>query len=350
VPTAVMVATGRGAELGVLFKGGPAVERAGAVDTVVFDKTGTLTQGRPTVIDVVAAPDVSVSADQLLARVAAVEQLSEHPLAAAVVAHARSRRVPALAAEQFEALPGHGARAVVERESVLVGTSALMREAGVDPAAVEPAAQRLAATGATLIFVAIGGRAVGVIGVADALRPDARDAVARLRKLGVEAIMLTGDERGAAEAIARQAGVDRVFARVPPEGKAAEVAGLQQDGRVVAMVGDGINDAPALAQADVGIALGSGTDVAIEASEVTLVRPDIGNVATTISLSRRAMRLIRQNLFWAFIYNVIGIPIAAGALYPRFGILLSPILASAAMAMSSVSVVGNSLRLRRFTP
>ena len=348
VPTAVMVATGRGAQMGILIKGGEALQRAAAITTVVLDKTGTVTEGKPVVTDVVAvAADAGVGGDALLAMVASLEKSSEHPLADAVVRHARARSLALADAERFEARAGLGARALVGGTEVLAGNAAMLRDAGVDVAPLERDASRLAAEGKTLLFVAAGGRAAGVIAVADTLRESARAGVAEMRALGLDVVMLTGDTERTARAIAAQAGIERVVAGVLPEGKAAEVARLQGAGGVVAMVGDGINDAPALAQADVGIAIGSGTDVAVEASDVTLMRGDLRAVPGAIALARRTMRITKQNLFWAFIYNVIGIPVAAGALYPLFGLQLSPVLASAAMAFSSVSVVSNSLRLRR---
>jgi P-type Cu+ transporter len=349
VPTAVMVATGKGAELGVLVKGGEALERAHALDTVVLDKTGTLTAGKPAVTEVELAPGPARSEAELLGLVAAVERASEHPLAAAIVAHATAARgAPAREVAGFESVTGRGARGTVDGRLVLVGNAAMLAEAGIDPAPLRARADALATQGRTVVFASVDGALAGIVAVADPVRPTSRDAVARLRRMGLEVVMLTGDARATAEAVAREAGVDRIVAGVLPAGKVAEVERLQAEGKVVAMVGDGINDAPALARADVGIAMGSGTDVAVEAADVTLMRPDLRAVADAIALSRRTMRTMRQNLFWAFAYNVVGIPIAAGVLYPAIGLMLSPVLASAAMAMSSVSVVSNSLRLRRF--
>ena len=348
VPTAVMVATGKGAELGVLFKGGDALERAHAVDTVVLDKTGTITQGKPAVSDVALAAGAPVDEARMLTLVAAVERSSEHPLAAAVVAHAAARGLPALEVTGFESSTGRGAGGEVDGRSVLAGSQAFLAERGVATAPLEGAAAALAARGRTVLYAAVDGALAGLVAVADPIRPTSRDAIARLRRMGLDVVMLTGDALSTAEAVAREAGVERVVAGVLPEGKVAEVERLQAQGKVVVMVGDGVNDAPALARADVGIAMGSGTDVAVDAADVTLMRHDLGAVADAIALSRRAMRAMRQNLFWAFVYNAVGIPIAAGALYPALGVLLSPVLASAAMAMSSVSVVTNSLRLRRF--
>jgi Cu+-exporting ATPase len=347
VPTAVMVATGRGAELGVLIKGGEALQRAGDVTTVVLDKTGTVTEGRPAVTDVLLAPEPGRSAGDLLRLVASLEASSEHPLAEAIVRHARENGAAPAPVEDFQSVTGRGAVGVVEGAAVAVGNEALLADyaVAIDPLRAE--AERLAGEGKTPMFAAVDGRLAGLIAVADPIKPTSRAAIARLRRMGLEVVLLTGDNRRTAEAVAREAGVERVVAGVLPEGKVAEIERLQGEGKVVAMVGDGVNDAPALARADVGIALGGGTDVAAEASDVTLMRGDLEGVAAAIALSRRTMRTMKQNLFWAFVYNVVGIPVAAGALYPAFGLMLSPILASAAMAFSSVSVVANSLRLRR---
>ena len=351
VPTAVMVSTGKGAELGVLIKGGEALQRAGDVTTVVLDKTGTVTEGRPTVTDVVPAPGGAYAGaagpDDLLALVASLESSSEHPLADAIVRHARDRGYAVRGPEAFESHTGRGATGVVDGVALTVGNAALMAEWAVDVTPLRADAERLAGEGKTPMYAAVDGALAGVVAVADPIKAGSRDAVRRLRSLGLEVVMLTGDHRRTAEAVARAAGIDRVVAEVLPDGKVAEVRRLQAGGRVVAMVGDGVNDAPALAQADVGLAMGSGADVAVEAADVALMRGDLAGVARAIELSRRTMRTMKQNLFWAFAYNVVGIPVAAGVLYPAFGVLLSPILASAAMAFSSVSVVSNSLRLRR---
>ena len=350
VPTAVMVATGRGAELGVLIKGGEALQRAGDVTTVVLDKTGTVTEGRPAVTDVVLTPGAPTTARDepaLLSLVASLESSSEHPLADAVVRHARDRGYLVRVPEEFASHTGRGATGVVEGAALAVGNAALMAEWAVDPAPLRAHAERLAGEGKTPMYVAVDGALAGLVAVVDPIKPTSRAAVARLRAMGLDVVMLTGDNRRTAEAVARAAGIDRVVADVLPDGKVAEVARLQGEGRVVAMVGDGVNDAPALARADVGIAVGSGADVAVEAADVALMRGDLAGVARAIALSRRTMRTTRQNLFWAFVYNVVGIPVAAGVLYPALGLLLSPVLASAAMAFSSVSVVSNSLRLRR---
>jgi Cu+-exporting ATPase len=346
VPTAVMVATGKGAEAGILIKGGEALQRARALDTIVLDKTGTVTEGRPAVTDIVLAPDAQLDEAALLGVVGTIERSSEHPLAEAIVEHARSRGIELADAESFDSVTGRGAIGVVAGQAVAVGNAKLMSDYAIEIAPLADIAERLAADGKTPMFAAVDGVLAGVIAVADPIKPTSAEAVARLRKLGLEVVLLTGDHRRTAEAVARRAGIDRVVAEVLPQGKVEEVKRLQAEGKIVAMVGDGINDAPALAQADVGIAIGTGTDIAIEASDVTLMRGDLRGVASAIHLSRRTMRTMQQNLFWAFVYNVIGIPIAAGVLYPAFGLLLSPILASAAMAFSSVSVVSNSLRLR----
>ncbi len=348
VPTAVMVATGKGAELGVLIKGGEPLERAHAIDTVVLDKTGTITEGKPAVTDVVLAPGAPVVEELLLGLIAAVERSSEHPLAAAIVAHAAARGIAVRDVTGFQSVTGLGARGEVDGRAVLVGNPTLLARSGIATAPLDESASTLAANGRTVIYAAVDGALAGVLGIADPIRATSRAAIARLHAMGLEVVMLTGDARRTAEAVAREAGVERVVAGVLPEGKVAEVERLQRQGKVVAMVGDGINDAPALARADLGVAMGGGTDVAVEAADVTLMRQDLRAVADAIALARRTMWTMRQNLFWAFVYNVVGIPVAAGALYPAFGLLLSPVLASAAMAMSSVSVVTNSLRLRRF--
>ena len=351
VPTAVMVSTGKGAALGVLIKGGEALQRAGDVGAVVLDKTGTVTEGRPTVTDVVPAPEGAFTgsaerADDLLALVASLETSSEHPLADAIVRHARERGLEVRAPEAFESRTGRGAIGVVDGFAVAVGNERLMADYAVDVAPVRDRAERLAGEGKTPTYVAVDGALAGLVAVADPIKATSREAIARLHGLGLEVVMLTGDNQRTAEAVARQAGIDRVVAGVLPDGKVAEIKRLQAEGKVVAMIGDGVNDAPALAQADVGMAIGTGTDIAVEAGDVVLMRGDLRSAAQAIELSRRTMRTMKQNLFWAFVYNVVGIPVAAGVLYPAFGLLLSPILASAAMAFSSVSVVTNSLRLR----
>jgi Cu+-exporting ATPase len=346
-PTAIMVGTGRGAELGVLIKGGETLEGAHRITTVLFDKTGTLTHGVPRLTDLVPA-----GADEatLLALAAGVEAASEHPLATALVEAARERGVTPLPVERFEALPGRGVTARVAGRPVLLGNERLMRDEGIDLNPVADDLARLADLGRTPVIAARDGAVLGLAAVADAPKAEARRAVEALHAMGLQVAMITGDHRRTAEAVARELGIDRVLAEVLPPDKAGEVARLQAAGEVVAMVGDGINDAPALAQADVGIALGTGTDVAMETADVTLLRGDVMGVVTAIELSRRTMRTIRQNLVWAFGYNSAGIPVAAGVLYPFTGLLLSPVIAALAMAFSSVSVVTNSLRLKGFRP
>ena len=348
VPTAVMVATGKGAELGLLIKGGEALERAGKVDTVLLDKTGTVTSGRPEVTDVIAHDGTTEEA--LLSVAAGAERLSEHPIATAIVHRASERSIAASASTEFLSETGRGVRARVNGALTLVGGAALLEREGISTAPIASVAARLAGEGKTPVFVASDGLLLGIIGVADRIRDTSPSAIERMRRAGLDVVMLTGDDARTAQSIAQQAGISEVAAGLLPDGKTAEIVRRQKAGRVVAMVGDGINDAPGLAQADIGIAVGSGTDIAIEASDVTLMRPDLRGVADAIALSRRTMRTMRENLFWAFVYNVIGIPIAAGVLYPKFGLLLNPVVASAAMALSSVSVVSNSLRLRRWKP
>jgi Cu+-exporting ATPase len=344
VPTAVMVATGRGASHGILIKGGEALQRLESVNTIVLDKTGTITEGRPSVTDVKLMPD---TAGDFLKLVGSLEKSSEHPLAEAVVRHAAGLGIPLLDAENFEAKPGRGAIGVVDGHSLAVGNAALMNEWSIPTEPLQRAAEQYASEGKTPLFAAMDGKLAGLIAVADIVKPTSREAVRSLRGQGLNVVMLTGDNQRTAKALAAQVGIEDVIAGVFPAGKVDAIRQLQEQGRVVAMVGDGINDAPALARADVGIAMSSGADVAIEAGDVTLMRNDLRGIAGSIALSHRTMRTMRQNLFWAFIYNVVGIPIAAGALYPLFGILLSPVLASAAMALSSLTVVSNSLRLRR---
>jgi Cu+-exporting ATPase len=350
-PTAIMVGTGRGAELGVLIRSAEALEVLHRVGVVVFDKTGTLTVGHPRVTDVIGAPSASgapAPEDDVLALAAAAEQGSEHPLAEAILAEAKARGLALPPVREFRAIPGQGVDARAGDRRLLLGNARLMAERGIPLGPLAARAEALAREGRSSVFVASGGNALGLVAVADVLRPEARDVVTALRGQGLEVVMISGDTRLTAEAVARAAGIDRVLAEVLPAGKAAAVKQLREGGRLVAMVGDGINDAPALAQADVGIAMASGTDVAIEAADVTLMRSDLRGVVAAVELSRRTMRTIRQNLGWAFGYNLVLVPVAAGALYPVAGILLSPILAGAAMALSSVSVVANSLRLRRF--
>lgn len=343
-PTAIMVGTGKGAELGVLFKNAPSLETAHKLQTVVLDKTGTLTQGKPTVTDVVAHAGFTEA--EVLRLAASAERTSEHPVGEALVAAAHARHLELEESQDFQAMPGHGVRTTIGTQTVLVGNAQCMQEAGIDISTLHTTAEALAAEGKTPVYVAVHGHGAGLIAVADTLKPHAQEAVQTLRALGLEVLMITGDHQRTAAAVGHKLGIDRVLADVLPGEKAKHIQQLQATGKRVAMVGDGINDAPALAQADIGMAIGTGTDVAMEAADITLMSGDVRGVTTAIQLSRRTMRTIKQNLFWAFIYNIIGIPIAAGVLYPAFGLLLDPMLAAAAMALSSVSVVSNSLRLR----
>jgi Cu+-exporting ATPase len=343
VPTAVMVATGRAGTLGVLVKGGEALQRLAEVTVVVLDKTGTLTEGRPTVVTALAQDGDRIG---LLRQAAAVERLSEHPLAAAIARAAEAAGELPAAASGFHTEPGRGVRGIVGQRRIVVGTAEWLEAHGVDTQAVRAVADDRARQGETPVLVAAGDRVIGVIGVADPLRREARDVVQALDGMGLSVVMLTGDRRTTAETVAAAAGVRDVIAQVDPGGKAAAVRERQSRGAIVAFVGDGINDAPALAQADIGVAMGGGTDIALDTADVALLRNDLHALVAAIRVSRAAMRTMRQNLFWAFVYNCIGIPVAAGVLYPAFGILLSPIVASAAMALSSVSVVSNSLRLK----
>ena len=343
-PTAIMVGTGRAAQVGILIKSSEALERAEKVTAVVLDKTGTVTEGKPAVTDV--RPSSQFTDRELLRLAASAERGSEHSLGVAVIRAAEERGLDLASAQDFQAIAGHGLEAVVDRRRVLLGNAKLVKDRGI--AVDDAVADDLTSAGKTPIFVAVDGQFAGVIAVADRPKPEARTAVARLKADGFDVILLTGDTEQAAHAVAQDVGIDRVIAGVLPQGKLDAIAALQAQGHVVAMVGDGINDAPALARADVGIAMGTGTDVAVESADVTLVRPELTGVPTAIELSRATMRTVRQNLFFAFAYNVLGIPLAAGVFYPLTGWLLSPIIASAAMALSSVSVVTNALRLRGF--
>ena len=365
-PTAIVVSTGKGAENGILIRSGEALERAYKLDVIVLDKTGTLTRGKPEVTDIVLARTddgngaagaagaaaessaVTRRENELLRLAASAERGSEHPLGEAIVEEAKGRQLRLADASHFLAIPGRGVEAVVGGAEILLGNRRLLDERGYSLDGLESTAERLAEEGKTPMFVVAGGTVAGIIGVADVLKPDSADAVRGLQSLGLEVYMITGDNQRTAEAIARQAGISHVLAEVLPERKAQAVKELQAAGKVVAMVGDGINDAPALAQADIGIAIGTGTDVAMETSDITLIRGDLTPIGTSIRLSRATMRVIKQNLGWAFGYNIALIPIAAGVLYPAFGILLDPVFAAVAMALSSVSVLTNSLRLRRF--
>ena len=359
-PTAIIVGTGKGAERGILIRNAEALERAHTVTTVVLDKTGTLTRGQPVVTDLITAD--GMSENEMLRLAASAESGSEHPLGQAIRTAATERGLTLAEAAQFQAFPGHGIQAQVEGKSVALGNAGLLQQRGLALNSMESRGQELTSQGKTAMWVVVDGKVTGLLAVADTLKPGAKEAVSALRRLGLEVVMLTGDNRPTAEAIAREAGIDKVVAEVLPQDKAAEVRKLQEESRVVAMVGDGINDAPALAQADVAIAMGTGTDLAMETAQITLMRGDLRGVPEAVALSRATMRTIRQNLFWAFFYNTALIPIAAGVLYLVFGgsqvpigplryILgdfgfLNPVMAAAAMAFSSVSVVSNSLRLR----
>jgi Cu+-exporting ATPase len=340
-----MVGVGKAAENGILIRSGQALETAHKIDTIVLDKTGTITKGLPSVTDVIARGE---SEDELLRLAASVERRSEHPLGEAILAGARERKLPLGEPPAFEAFPGRGVGASVEGRQVTLGNRRLLDERGYALGDLATVADRLADEGKTPMFVVLDGVLAGIVAVADTVKDDSREAIAALHAMGLEVVMLTGDNERTAGAIAALVGVDRVLAEVLPETKAEQIRALQAEGKRVAMVGDGINDAPALAVADVGIAMGTGTDVAIEAADITLVKGSLRGVVAAIQLSRATMRNIKQNLFGAFVYNGLGLPIAAGLLYPAFGILLSPLVAAAAMALSSVTVVTNANRLRRF--
>ncbi len=350
-PTSILVGTGKGAENGILIKGADSLELAHQIKTIILDKTGTLTQGKPTVTDFVSVGGMDARDElKLLQLAASVERNSEHPLAEAVVQYAKSQEQELLEVQGFDAIAGSGVQGVVLNRKVQIGTQRWLTELGVDTQMLASHRDRLESLGKTVIWILVDGAVQGIMGISDALKPSSVGAVRTLQKLGLEVVMLTGDNRSTAEVIAREVGIKRVFAEVRPDQKVAQVQAIQSEGKVVAMVGDGINDAPALAQADVGIAIGTGTDVAIAASDITLISGDLQGIVTAIELSRATMRNIRQNLFFAFIYNAAGIPIAAGILFPIFGWLLSPIIAGGAMALSSFSVVTNALRLRNFQP
>jgi Cu+-exporting ATPase len=359
-PTSIMVASGKGAENGLIFRSAEALETAGRLRTIVLDKTGTLTRGQPEVTDFERLPDGALPADTLLALTAALESRSEHPLAEAITTYARSRLASAYSqlidrelppVEAFEAVAGRGVEGSIGGQQVRVGTPRWFEELGINTATLKPLVERLEVAARSVAVVVVDGRMEGCFGVADPLKPTSAAAVAALGRLGLQVVMLSGDARRTAEVVAAQVGIQRVIAEVRPADKASVLKRLQEQGEgPVAMVGDGINDAPALAQADVGIAMGTGTDVAIAASDITLISGNLAGVPAAIELSRAAMANIRQNLVFAFAYNVAGIPIAAGLLFPLTGWLLSPMIAGAAMAFSSVSVVSNALRLRRFQP
>ena len=346
-PTAIMVGTGKGAEHGILIKSGEALETAHRIDTVVLDKTGTITEGNPKVTDIIT--DGLISQDELLRLSASAEVGSEHPLGEAIVSSARERNMELIKVESFEAIPGQGIQVLTQGKQVLLGNRKLMEERSIE-ITLQQEYDRLAEEGKTPMFVAVDGKLVGIIAVSDVIKPTSSKAVQLLHKMGIKVAMITGDNARTARAIARQVGIDMVLAEVLPQDKASEVKKLQQQGRKVAMVGDGINDAPALVQADVGIAIGSGTDVAMESADIVLMKSDLMDVLAAIQLSKATIRNIKQNLFWAFVYNTAGIPVAAGILHLCGGPLLNPMIAASAMALSSVSVVTNALRLKRFKP
>lgn len=347
-PTSIMVGTGKGAESGVLIRGGEALETVHKIDIVVMDKTGTLTKGKPSVTDIVESNGYGKG--QVLCYAASAEKGSEHPLGEAIVNRALEENMSLIDPKDFNAIAGHGIEATLEGRSLLLGNAKLMRDRGLPLDELEKKAEELSNQGKTPMYVAIDQNPAGIIAVADTLKENSKESVEALHKMHIQVVMITGDNRRTAEAIARDLGVDRVLSEVLPDGKADEVKKLQAEGKKVAMVGDGINDAPALAQADVGIAIGTGTDVAMESADITLISGDLKGLLTAIALSKATIRNIKQNLFWAFAYNTILIPVAAGVLFPFFGILLNPIFAAGAMGLSSVTVVSNALRLRRFRP
>lgn len=347
-PTAIMVGTGKGAENGILIKGGEHLEIAHRINTIVFDKTGTLTKGKPQVTDIISADNLSE--EELLKLAASAEKVSEHPLGEAITAEAFRRNIALEKIQDFNAISGEGISARIENKELLLGNLKLMRENKINLGELEECLEKLSEEGKTSIFISFNRRLVGVIAIADMLKDDAYQAIEAIKKLGIEIVMISGDHQKTAQAMAKKLGIENVLAEVLPQQKAGEIKKLQEQGKIVAMVGDGINDAPALAQADIGIAIGSGTDVALEASDITLIKDKLEDVVVAIELSKRTLKTIRENLFWAFFYNSLGIPIAAGILYPFFGILLNPMIASAAMALSSIFVVSNSLRLKRFKP
>jgi len=344
-PMSIMVAMGKGAGVGVLFRNAQAIETIREVDTLIVDKTGTLTEGKPKLVSVVSQKDFDES--QLLRLAASLERASEHPLAAAIIAGVQARGIGLAQVTTFESITGKGVRGEIEEKQVALGNRALLDQLGIDPGELGARAEALRADGQTVMFVVIDDQAAGIVGVADEIKPSTPEAISALRDEGIRVVMLTGDSRTTADAVARRLGIGEVVAEVLPDQKVEVVKRLQAEGRNVAMAGDGINDAPALAQAQVGIAMGTGTDIAMESADVTLVKGDLRGIVRARRLSQATMRNIKQNLFWAFIYNSVGVPIAAGILYPGFGLLLSPMIAAAAMSFSSVSVIANALRLRR---
>jgi Cu+-exporting ATPase len=347
-PTSIMVGTGKGAENGILIRGAEALETAHQLNTIVLDKTGTLTKGEPSVTEIIESERFTQK--EILTLAASAEKGSEHPLGEAIIKKAREEGLTLLPSKDFHAIPGHGIEVMIDSKKIVLGNLGLMEERNVVLNGLSDKAEHLSSEGKTPMFLAVQGEVAGIIAVADTLKENSKEAVEALHRMGLEVVMLTGDNQRTAKAIAHQIGIDRVLAEVLPEMKAEEIKRLQAEGKKVGMVGDGINDAPALAQADVGIAIGSGTDVAMESSDITLIGGDLRGIVTSIALSKATIRNIKQNLFWAFAYNTILIPVAAGVLFPFFGILLNPIFAAGAMAFSSVTVVSNALRLRRFKP
>ena len=346
-PTAIMVGTGKGAEYGVLIKGGEALEITHKIDTIVFDKTGTITEGKPVVTDIITT---TISENELLSIAASSEKGSEHPLGEAIVKGAEERNIKFKEISNFKAIPGHGIQVEIEGKTILLGNKKLMSENSIEVGELGVKSDKLANEGKTPMYIAINNKLEGIIAVADTVKPSSKEAIENLHKMGIKVAMITGDNKKTAHAIAKQVGIDIVLAEVLPEDKANEVKKLQEKGSKVAMVGDGINDAPALAQADIGIAIGTGTDVAIESANIVLMKGDLRDVATAIKLSKATIRNIKQNLFWAFGYNVLGIPVAMGVLHIFGGPLLNPMIGAAAMSLSSVSVLANALRLRSFDP
>ena len=349
-PTAVMVGTGKGAEMGILIKSGEALEQAKKLDTIIFDKTGTLTLGKPEVADVLLSPNALLDANYLLVLAGSLEKQSEHPLAQSVVSEAKKRSLRFESVSSFEALPGFGVQGKINNKNILLGNINLMQEQNVDFSSMSDDLEKLTRQGKTPMILSVDGKIEGLITTTDKLKPYAKECVYHLKRMGLKVIMVTGDNKITAQAVARQLDIEDVIAEVMPSGKRDEIKKLLAEGHKVGMVGDGVNDAPALAESTVGIALGSGTDVAMEASDITLVNSDLRAVPQAIELSRKTLAKIRQNLFWAFFYNVLGIPIAAGVLYPFYGVLLKPVFAAVAMSLSSVSVIANSLLLKRFSP
>nr|MDA8174996.1 heavy metal translocating P-type ATPase [Nitrospiraceae bacterium] len=347
-PTSIMVGTGKGAESGILIRSGEALETAHKLNCIVLDKTGTVTRGEPSVTDIII--NGSITKEQALYYAASAEKTSEHPLAGAFLKAAQESGIKLGETRQFQAIAGHGIKGTVDGRELLLGNLRMMTDEGIDTGQLAPAGEGLSNEGKTPVFLALDKKPAAVLAVADTLKENSREAIKALRDMGLEVIILTGDNKRSAQAIARQAGADTVIAEVLPDQKAEIIKRLQSEGKKVGMAGDGINDAPALAQADVGIAMGTGTDVAIEAADITLMSGDLRGVVRAIALSKATLKNIKQNLFWAFAYNTILIPVAAGALYPFFGTLLSPVYAAAAMGMSSVTVVSNALRLRKFAP